>query len=127
MLKSAKVWVLSAAAGAGLGLLFRLTLHFKPFESAGGYLTLAYLALAPAAMGWLAVWQYLRRTPAESIRWYAWFFLPWASVLLMLVGAALSVLEVAICILMASPILLVFSMIGGLLARLVWARFRTSP
>ena len=127
MLKSAKVWLLSAAAGAGLGLLFRLSLYFRPLEKGGAYLTLAYLVLAPAVMGWIAVWQYLRRTPAENIRWYAWLFLPWVSVLLMLLVAALAVLEGAICIVMASPILLVFSLAGGLLARLVWSSVGASP
>jgi hypothetical protein len=120
--KVVKDWWLSAASGAGLGLLFRLSLAIKPLEQIGAYTTLAYLVVAPAAMGWMAVRQYLQRTQREDVRWYAWLFLPWASVLVMLLFAAVFALEGAICIVMAAPILLAFSMVGGLLARLMWGR-----
>jgi hypothetical protein len=127
LVKVAKVWWLSAATGAGLGLLFRLTYAIPPLSRSGEYLTIAYLVVAPAAMGWIAVRQYLRHRPIESVRWYEWLFLPWMSVVIMLVFAMLTLLEGAICILMASPILLVFSMIGGLLARLLWNAVSERP
>ena len=121
MLRSAKIWWFSAAGGAVFGVLFRaafgMHLPGSAAQSATLVLSLSYLALVPGVMGFFAVLQYLRKTPEEAVRWYKWLFLPWASVGITILVFMATAWEGAICILMAAPIVLVFSMIGGAIAR----------
>jgi len=125
-----KVSLLSIASGLLLGCFFRLLLAHKipDVVSTDLIITFSFLAVVPFAMGYLSVHQYLQYSEPKSHRWYKWLFLPWLSVLLMLVGAFVFALEGIICILFASPIMLVFSLLGGIAARLIWGRFkRRSP
>ena len=125
-----KVTTLSILSGALAGGFFRLLINHKipDLVSVDLLVTLSFLGAVPFAMGYLSVYQYLRHTSRRTPHWYHWFFLPWTSVVVMLLGAFVFALEGIICILMASPIMLVFSMLGGVAARLFWGRFnRRSP
>ena len=88
--------------------------------------SIGFLAIVPMAMGYLSVSEYLRATPPEDIRGYKWFFLPWASLILSMLVAALTGWEGSVCILFAAPIMLLFSLLGGMMARIVWGKFGTS-
>jgi hypothetical protein len=118
--------LVSIFSGVLAGCFFRLLLAHKipDLASTDLIISVSFLVVVPFAMGYLGVHQYLRNTKRENPRWFHWLFLPWASVLLMLIGAFVFGLEGIICILMASPIMLVFSMLGGIAARLVWGRFK---
>lgn len=66
-----KVWLLSAAAGALLGCIFRLLFGspiFDKYASITWIMTLAFLAVVPFSMGYFSVKHYLQNAPAEHIR-----------------------------------------------------------
>jgi hypothetical protein len=125
-LKRWSVAIISAITGACLGLVFRLAATSRIFgdsdNSAFWLVTIGFLAAVPMAMGYLSVDLYWRGTPRSVIRWYKWLFLPWVAVLIEIAFVALVKWEGAICVIFASPIMLVASLIGGLAARLVWWR-----
>jgi hypothetical protein len=127
-----KVWLLSVAAGALLGCIYRLLFSWKNpsdgLQVASWIMTLAFLVFVPLAMGYLSVHRYLQFSTPENVRWYKWIFLPWASVLIaMLVSVAVK-WEGVICTIFAGPIMLVCSLLGGIAARLIWGQFkRRSP
>ncbi len=118
------VVLLSSAAGACLGILFRIALssrsHSDSAISAFWLVTIAFLVAVPIAMGYLSVDLYFRNTDNSEIQWYKWLFLPWGAVLIDILFVVLVHWEGAICILFASPIMLAASLIGGLAARIVW-------
>lgn len=119
--KQSWVWWLSAAAGAGLGLLYRLLFAWKALNGTSGLvMTVAYLVIVPAVMGWLTVRQYLGSAPAETVRWYKWLFLPWGAMCIAILVAIVAHLEGLICVLFAAPIMLFFSLAGGLIARIIY-------
>lgn len=126
-----KVWWLSAAAGALLGIILRLAFDTPPlrdYAKSIAIMTLAYLVVVPFFMGYLSVNHYLKSTSSISISWAGWFFLPWASVLVTMIFAIAVKWEGAVCLIFASPILLVSSTIGGVAARLTWGYLkRKSP
>ena len=132
MSKIREIWtrwdvpLVSIFSGVLAGCFFRMLLTHKipDLASTDLIISISFLAVVPFAMGYLGVHQYLRNTKRENPLWYHWLFLPWASVLLMLTGAFVFALEGIICILMASPIMLVSSILGGIAARLVWGRFK---
>lgn len=125
--KQSWIWWLSAAAGAGLGLLYRLLFAWKALNGTSGLaVTLAYLVIVPAVMGWLAVRQYLGSAPAEAVRWHKWLFLPWGAMGIAILVAVLVHLEGLICVLFAAPIMLFFSLTGGLIARIIHGYHQTS-
>jgi hypothetical protein len=123
--------VLAVLSGACLGLLVRYLLsgpavqnkHVLAMNIIAPVVSIGFLAIVPMSMGYLSVQEYLRATPVEQINGYKWFFLPWASVTLSMFVAALVGWEGSICILFAAPIMLLFSMVGGIVARMVWGRF----
>lgn len=118
-------WWLSAIAGAILGCLYRMA-----FSGSGGEwplltMTLGFLILVPLAMGYVAVDRYLRKASKET-RWFDWFFLPWLSVLITMAVSIMVKWEGAICLIFATPIMLVSSTIGGVLARVLSRRYTSS-
>ncbi len=123
-------WWLSAIAGALFGCFFRLVLQFR-WADRGAFplvMTIGFLALVPLCMGYIAVNNYLRKASIESVRWFEWFFLPWVSVLITMAVALIVKWEGFICLIFAAPIMLVFSAIGGLVARVTWGRLnKRSP
>src|ERR1700761_6606480 len=88
--KSWRTILLAVCTGAGLGLIFRYLLSPRPVSPEPGksfliiapIVSIGFLAVVPLAMGYLSVWEYLRGTPAEEVREYKWFFLPWAAMTL---------------------------------------------
>jgi len=125
------IWILSALAGAILGCLYRLLIDFKyenhDLNSPSWIMTIAFLVFVPLAMGYLSVNRYLRVTPSDDVIWYEWILLPWASVLLTMLVSVLVKWEGFICLLFAGPIMLVFSLIGGVLARIMWGKLKNHP
>jgi hypothetical protein len=122
-----KIWWVSAGAGALLGCLFRLIFSLQANnagQSASLFMTLAFMVVVPFVMGYIAVKGYLQETPPESIAWYEWLFLPWAAVILSLAIAVAIKWEGFICVIVASPLLLLSSLIGGLIARGAWEQSR---
>ena len=121
-----KPWWLSAIAGAIFGSFYRLIFDFGWAD--GGAITLimtiGFLALVPLCMGYVAVDNYLRKAPIDSISWPKWFFLPWISVLITGAAAIIVKWEGLICLIFAAPIMLAFSTVGGLVARVTWGRFK---
>jgi hypothetical protein len=124
-----KIWLLSVAAGALLGCIYRLFIDFKFLDnnlnSPAWIMTLAFLVFVPLAMGYLSVNRYLRAAPPEDTVWHDWFFLPWASVLLTMLVSVLVKWEGYICLVFAGPIMLFFSLLGGVLASLAWGRLKS--
>lgn len=75
------------------------------------------------ATGYMSVRHYLRNAAPVIPPWYKWLFLPWASVLVSMIFFILVKWEGAICLIFASPIMFVFSLLGGVAARLLWGKF----
>jgi hypothetical protein len=111
-------WWLSVLAGAALGCIYRMMFAVdggSPWEAALYIMTIGFLAVVPAAMGYVTVDQYLRQAPAK-VRWYQWMFLPWLSVIITMAASVAVKWEGLICVVFGAPIMLVTSLIGGLLA-----------
>jgi len=124
-----KVWWLSALNGAVLGSFLRLMMdsRWDQWRYAGyadAIVSFTFLAIVPLAIGYLSVRQYLSATPPESVAWYKWLFLPWVSVLVTMIFFLMVKWEGFICLIFAGPIMLVFSLLGGVAARIVWSRLR---
>ena len=123
-----KVWLLRVASGAFLGCICRVLIDFnlssRNLNSPAWIMTIAFLVFVPLAMGYLSVNRYLRSTPPEKIAWYKWVFLPWASVLVTMLISVLVKWEGLICLIFAGPIMLVFSILGGVAARLAWGKIK---
>jgi hypothetical protein len=123
-----KVWILSVAAGTVLGCVYRLFIDFKvlnsDLNSPAWIMTIAFLVFVPLCMGYLSVHSYLRALPPEDIRWFKWLLLPWASVLLTMLVSVLVKWEGFICLVFAGPIMLFFSLWGGIAARLAWGKLK---
>ena len=98
-------WMLG---GALFGLLMRALFGILP-KGISGVMSVAFLLVTPFAVGALTV--YGARGTNQSVM--AMVFNPWTSVLLMLCGCAVTLLEGAICIAMMAPLFLIFASIGG--------------
>ena len=116
-------WWLSVAAGAALGCLYRMAFSVNGDGPQATLLTmsLGFLTLVPLVMGYITVGFYLRKASGQT-RWFQWFFLPWLSVLITMAVSVAVKWEGAICLIFAAPIMLVFSLIGGVLARIFSGR-----
>jgi len=119
-----KPWWLSAIAGAILGCLYRLVFDFKWAANGSLIMTIGFLALVPLCMGYIAVDNYLRKAPIESVRWLNWIALPWLSVLITIAVSLIVKWEGYICLVFAAPVMFVFSTTGGIVARITWGRFK---
>lgn len=114
-------WWLSAVTGAALGCLYRMAFTLDGgslWEGPLYILSLGFLVLVPLAMGYVTVDHYLRRVSA-NVRWFQWLFLPWLSVLITMAVSVAVEWEGVVCLIFAAPIMLVSSMVGGLLARIL--------
>lgn len=83
------------------------------FDGVGGGLlvmTVGFLFLVPVTIGYLTI----RPVRNPSLR--TQIFAPWATCGLVILGAVLTGLEGAICVVFAAPAMLVFASFGGLLA-----------
>lgn len=111
--RSVAVASIGLLSGTLLGCVFRglfkyPLIHLSPLGM--DVMTIGFLAGVPAAMGYLSVTEYLRAIPEDRIRWYAWLFLPWAAVLLTMAISLAIGWEGKICILFATPIMLLASL-----------------
>jgi hypothetical protein len=127
--KRVDVWLLSALNGALLGCFLRLL--FNPRWDRWGWsgyadavVSFAFLAIVPLAIGYLGVRKYLAGISPQSPVWYKWLFLPWASVLASMAFFIVVAWEGVVCLIFAAPIMLLFSLLGGIAARVAWGRFR---
>lgn len=104
------LWIL---AGVAYGLLLRILFAAAPrmLDRNGGVMSFAFLVITPMAVGAITV--YGARHSHMPITRMA--FTPWLSILLMMLGAALSLLEGSICIVLLTPLFLACGSIGGLL------------
>jgi hypothetical protein len=99
-------WVIG---GALYGVLLRIVFGALP-TSYSGSMSVAFLIGTPIAVGALTI--YGERTTQPTIG--AMFTKPWATIGLMLLGCALTLLEGSICIAMLSPLFFVCASLGGL-------------
>jgi xanthosine utilization system XapX-like protein len=121
-----KPWLLSAVAGAALGIVYRLLFSDK-WSGSGALsllMTIAFLTIVPLCVGYIAVDNYLRNAQIKSVRWFNWLFLPWTSILIAIAVALMFHWEGAICVIFAAPLMLVFSIVGGLVARILWGKIK---
>lgn len=109
--------------GATYGLLARLVFRFPAVVRAGpflenvfGVMTVAFLVVVPIGLGALTV-AFLPASVRRSV--LAWILLPWLACVGLLVGVAVTLLEGAICIVMAAPIFFFLSSVGGVISGLV--------
>lgn len=124
------------AIGSGLlyAVAMRLILHM-PFFGAGHppresswypndlwVMSFGFLVLSPIVVGWLTV----SLAPADGkFHFASWIFTPWIAILLSLAVFMIGLIEGTICILMAAPIALLCSSVGGVAAGLIGRhRFR---
>jgi hypothetical protein len=127
---SAALWLNRAllegvAFGACYGLFLRFVALNIPARSwlskvgipqSSGVMTVAFLVLGPLVMGLLTI----RRADAHGpSRVWQWIFVPWISVVLMMIVTALLNIEGAICIAMALPIALICASIGGVIGGII--------
>ena len=104
--------------GALYGIVCRAAAQIGGMENVIGVMTVGFLFIVPVVVGFLTVYPAERPSLAFSL------FAPWVpSALIVLIAAALG-WEGAICIVMASPVLLLFSSIGGGVAMLMSSRAR---
>lgn len=118
-------WWLSAVAGALVGCGYRLASELHVGQSGALILTVGFLVVVPLCMGYVAVDHFLRRVSTE-VRWFHWFFLPWLSVFITMMVALVVLWEGAICVIFASPVMVISATLGGLLARFTSRRLKYS-
>ena len=120
-LSSNSRYILSVATGLLYGLAIRLieyaNIHHSPGPGSRFYpndlwvMTAGFLVVVPFVMGWLTT----SSAPADKdFHWPRWVFLPWTTIVLMNLAVFLTLIEGAICIVMALPIALVVSSLGGI-------------
>lgn len=100
--------------GGLYGLLIRAIFGLLPHPYLGT-MSVAFLVATPMVVGALTV--YGLRESNQSFLSY--IFRPWASIGLMLIGCAITLLEGAICVAILAPLFLICGSIGGLIMGLV--------
>ena len=117
MSKQAKRYITGIAIGAAYGLLVRALILLRDDSqrvlSLLGVMSIAFVIVLPLSMGYLSV---AIRVREGSVSYGVRIFLPWAAVLMALLGCELVGWEGSICIIMITPIALLFGSMGGLLA-----------
>ena len=118
-------WRRSLLSGVVLGTIFgvflRLLLGTKLLQPYGavdrnGLVTLSFLLLGPLYTGFITI-QIAERTQPRSVP--EWILAPWAPILLSAAVTLVFFLEGYICIVMALPIMLACSSLGGVIAGLL--------
>lgn len=114
----------SVALGAVYGLVLRMGISnpwFPNFRIAFlsnefNIMTIAFLFLGPVVMGILTI----RRASAQGpVPVWQWIVLPWVSVIVTFLGAAIFLLEGSICLVFAMPFALFGATIGGVICGLL--------
>ncbi|CAN5854671.1 hypothetical protein BH11GEM2_BH11GEM2_39730 [soil metagenome] len=96
------------AAGAAYGLAARFVIARDEFGNGIMAMTIGFLFLVPLAIGYLTV----RPVRGASVRFQ--IFAPWGTCALVVLGAIVTGLEGAICVVFAAPAMLVLSSLGGM-------------
>lgn len=104
--------IVGVLVAVAYGLILRAIIDFHIWEGAITVMSVAYIVLVPAVVGYLAV------RPDSAPSWPRTLFLPWPPVVAVTAVLALIGREGAICIIMALPILLVGASLGGIVAKL---------
>ncbi|GFE79980.1 hypothetical protein GCM10011487_19800 [Steroidobacter agaridevorans] len=101
-------WLVWLIGGAVLGVLMRVIFGAVPSQ-VSGVMSIAFLVGTPTAAGAITV--YGARHASAS--WAFAIFAPWGTVLLMMLGCALTLLEGSICIALLTPLFLACASVGG--------------
>ncbi len=96
--------------GALYGVFLRFFFGVVPSEVAGP-MSVAFLIATPLVVGALTIYGYR----GQDLRLSQLILYPWATIALLLLGSAISMMEGLICIVIMSPLFLLFSSLGGLL------------
>lgn len=100
------LWIL---VGAAYGLVLRGAFGSLSLANSGVFSS-AFLLGTPTAVGAIVIYGLRKDKPSIG----AMIFLPWIAVILALLGSGLLLLEGSVCIVLASPLFLLMSSIGGL-------------
>jgi hypothetical protein len=103
-------WLLWVLGGALYGVAMR-ALFGVLSTSLKGPMSLAFLIGTPIAVGALTIHAARSKNPSVWVM----AFLPWVSILLMLIGCAVTMMEGAICLFLLAPLFLLFASFGGLM------------
>ena len=109
------LWI-GLAVGLLYGVATRLLFAHGPFTDNFAIMTIGFVFLVPLALGILTVYFGQKVKPRK---WYYWIFMPWIPCLLLMLGAFIFRSEGSICILLALPIFLIMSSVGGLFTGLI--------
>lgn len=96
--------------GALLGIALRLLFGVLPLGMKGP-MSLAFLVGTPLVVGAVT----LVGTSREQRSWWFVIFAPWLTMLLMLLGCALAMLEGSICLALMAPLFFACASVGGLI------------
>lgn len=119
LLKPIGMTILAVVISFGYGFFARWVFGAPQYSEILGVMTGGFLVLIPLIMGILTV--YFSPQTYRQSTWYA-VFMPWVSCIATMVGLALAQLEVVICMVMALPIFLPVSSVGGYLTNLFLQR-----
>jgi hypothetical protein len=97
-------------AGVAYGLAARVALAIDRNSDVFGVMTVGFLFLVPLTIGYLTVRP--MRAPSLSMK----IFAPWLTCALVILGSLVGGFEGAICVVFASPIMLILASVGGLVA-----------
>jgi hypothetical protein len=109
------VWI-GLAVGVIYGVAARLLFAHGQFSDYFAIMTLGFIFLVPLALGVLTVYFGLK---VKQRKWYYWVFMPWIPCFILMLAAYLIGWEGSICIIMALPIFLIMSSLGGLVTGLI--------
>jgi hypothetical protein len=115
-------WLLGGAVGLGYTVPMRLAFAALSPDAARGFagvMSLAFLAVVPAATGALTIHLAGRRGPVSLAQAIT---VPWFACITAIAAAMLAVLEGTICIVLASPLFFAMGSAGGLVMRAVLRR-----
>ncbi|WP_154224760.1 hypothetical protein [Marinicella rhabdoformis] len=96
--------------GALYGVFLRFLFGVLP-SSIEGPMSVAFLITTPLVVGALTIYGYR----GQKLRMSQLIFYPWLTIALLLLGSAIAMLEGLICIVIMTPLFLLFASIGGLL------------
>jgi hypothetical protein len=118
-----KVGLKVVAYAVVLGFLYGLAIRFGsrvfPRNAAFQVMSLGFMAFLPIAIGFITVFSIERRQRQPL---WTWFVIPWVPVLAGEAATAAAFWEGLICIVMFTPIAMVASSVGGLVAGLIARR-----
>lgn len=108
--------LIGMAAGAVYGLIIRMVFGD---QGADTLLSLSFFLLAPFALGIVTV---LLGTERQRSSWVYVVFAPWISCTVCVLIAVALAFEALFCILIALPLFWLLATLGGVVARVLWAR-----